>query len=91
MKESQRSKSNQTTDEVKHKLLQNFRRDVGEVDTSDMAALNTITKQQLKNESKGKPFTPGDIIDVTRAVMSDSGADPSLAMKELRERKEGKR
>lgn len=89
MKESQRKGSNQRTDEVKHTMLKNFRKNVGPVDTSDLAALNTITKAQLRGHSE-KPYTPGDIIEITRSVMSDSGADPTLAIKELQENKKSK-
>lgn len=85
MKASQRENSNQNTDEIKHRLLKNFKKNVGEVGAEDIVALNRITKEQLR--MSGKNTSPGEIIDITRAVMSDSGADPTLAVEELTRKK----
>lgn len=85
MKESDRKGSSPVNDEVKHKLLQNFRKNIGPVDVQDMAALNTIAKEQRRKQSD-KPYSPGDVIDITRSVLSDSGADPTEAIRELKER-----
>ena len=70
---------------VTHRLLKSFQKNVGEVGAEDVAALNTITAAQLKRE--GVTVTPKDIIDTTRAVMSDSGADPTRAVEELKRKK----
>lgn len=78
-------KTKEKKEDVAHRLLTGLRKNVGDVGAEDVAALNTIASQQLKYE--GVNHTPGDVIDVTRAVMSDSGADPTRAMQELKKKK----
>lgn len=77
-------------EEILHNLVKDAQRNekpVGSVDSADMQALGNILKTRM-NHVDIHGVTSKELIDLQRAVASDTGADPTQAMREIKQRME---
>lgn len=82
-------------EEALHELLKNRAHGIGPVDAEDIAASAVVLKKQMAE--KGIATTsPKELIEMQRALLSDSGADPTMAEQQIkakieRDKSRGKR
>lgn len=87
---SRRTKMPQADQEVIHELVKDSQGSVGSVDAGEVAALATAARGLLKGKGV-KDLTPARVIAIQQAVMSEKGADPSLAAEQIKKRLERER
>lgn len=69
--------------DVLHKLVKDRVGNMGPIDADDAAASATILKKFMAEE--GIPTTsPKEIAEMQRALFSDTGADPTLAERQIK-------
>lgn len=81
---------NAAKDEIYHDLVKDVQKNIGEVDASEVAALGTILKQKAAEKQIGG-LTAGEVIRMQQVVLSDSGADPTKALQQIKERMDRER
>jgi 3-polyprenyl-4-hydroxybenzoate decarboxylase len=77
-------------EEIFHDLVKDAQRNekaVGSVDSADMQALGNILKTRLKHANV-HGVTAKELVQMQRVVASDTGADPTQAMREIKKQME---
>lgn len=78
-------KRNQMKEEIFHDLVKDVQKNKGEVDAADIGALATVLRR--KAAAKGiHGLTAGEVIKMEQAVLSDTGADPTRALQQMKEK-----
>lgn len=72
-------------EEIFHDLVKDVQKNIGEVDASEVAALGTILEQKAAEKQIGG-LTAGEVIRMQQAVLSDTGADPTRALQQMKEK-----
>lgn len=71
--------------EVLHEFVKGHEKDVGSVDAGEVAAATMLLKRRM-GEAGIDTTSPRELSEMTRAALSDTGADPTLAGRQVKER-----